>query len=69
MRGRLADAHDRHVRFRRQSLFWPARTREKAAGVWLSHDTPESSVMMQIPPVGAFVRALLPIRLAGGHTP
>jgi hypothetical protein len=41
---------------------------EQAAGTWLSHGNPESSVMMQIPSVGAFVRALLPIRLAGGHT-
>ncbi len=35
---------------------------------WLSHGTPESPVMMQIPSAGAFVRALLPIRLTGGHT-
>ncbi|HET9143631.1 hypothetical protein [Actinophytocola sp.] len=35
---------------------------------WLSHDTPGASVMMQVPSVGAFVRALLPIRMTGGHT-
>lgn len=68
MCGRLADAHDRHVRFRLPEPVLTSPDREKAAGAWLSHGDPESSVMMQIPSVGAFVRALLPIRLAGGHT-
>jgi hypothetical protein len=34
---------------------------------WLSHDTPAASVFIQAPGVGAFVRALLPIRLTDGH--
>ena len=33
----------------------------------MSHDTPEESVMLQVPNVGAFVRALLPVRLTGGY--
>jgi hypothetical protein len=40
---------------------------DQAPGAWLSHGDAESSVMMQVPPLGAFVRALLPIRLTGGH--
>jgi len=68
MCGRLAAAHDRHVRFRLPEPVLASPGREKVAGAWLSHGEPESSVMMQIPSVGAFVRALLPIRLAGGHT-
>jgi hypothetical protein len=32
------------------------------------HDSPETSVLMQIPSLGAFVRALLPVSLTGGHT-
>lgn len=35
---------------------------------WLSHLSPETSVMMQVPSSGAFVRALLPVSLTGGHT-
>ena len=37
-------------------------------GTWLSHADPRTSVMMQVPGLGAFVRALLPVRLTGGHT-
>lgn len=35
---------------------------------WMSHDDPDTSVMMQVPEVGPFVRCLLPVRLAGGFT-
>lgn len=41
---------------------------EQAAGTWLSHGDALSSVMMQVPSFGAFIRALLPIGQAGGHT-
>jgi hypothetical protein len=34
----------------------------------MSHATARESVMMQIPNVGAFVRALLPVRLSGGDS-
>ena len=34
----------------------------------MSHDDANSSVMMQVPGVGAFVRALLPVTLTAGHT-
>ena len=59
MCGRLADAHDRHVRFRLPEPVLASPDREKTAGAWLSHGTAESWWMMQIPSVGAFVRALL----------
>jgi hypothetical protein len=39
---------------------------ERVPGAWLSHESPEASVMMQIPGVGPFVRALLAVRLMGG---
>ena len=68
MCGRLAGAHDRHVRFRLPEPVLTSTGQEKVPGSWLSHDSPETSVMMQIPSVGAFVRALLPVRLTGGHT-
>ena len=34
----------------------------------MSHRNARDSVMMQAPSVGAFVRALLPVRLSEGHT-
>jgi hypothetical protein len=68
MCGRPVDVHDRHVRFRLPDPVLASPDREQAPGTWLSHDTPDSSVMMQVPFVGAFVRALLPVRLTGGHT-
>jgi hypothetical protein len=66
--GRLLDSHDRHVRFRLPEPVLTSPGQEKAPGSWLSHDTPETSVMMQVPAIGAFVRALLPVCLSGGHT-
>jgi hypothetical protein len=48
------DSHDRQIRFR---LPEPV----------LGHESPEASVMMQIPGVGPFVRALLAVRLVGGY--
>jgi hypothetical protein len=68
MCGRPLVAHDRHVRFRLPEPVLATSARERAAGAWLSHDSAESSVMMQVPSVGAFVRALLPIALTGAHT-
>ena len=65
--GRLLVAHDRHVRFRLPDPILATSAKENAPGAWLSHDSAESSVMMQIPPVGAFVRALLPVKLTGGY--
>jgi hypothetical protein len=40
---------------------------ERVPGAWLSHESAERSVMMQIPGVGAFLRALLVVRLTGGY--
>ena len=36
-------------------------------GTWMSHENARDSVMMQVPNVGAFVRALLPVSLTDGH--
>jgi len=68
MCGRPLDAHDRHVRFRLPEPVLATAAQEHTPGTWLSHDSAQSSVMMQIPSVGAFVRALLPVKLTGGHT-
>ena len=42
--------------------------RESAKGTRMSHGPAQDSVMMQVPNVGAFVRALLPVKLTEGHT-
>jgi hypothetical protein len=44
------------------ALFDAAHQEQGVEGLWLSHDTAETSVMMQTPEA-AFVRVLLPIRL------
>jgi hypothetical protein len=66
--GRDLDLHDRHVRFTLPDPVLDSAEREAASGTWLSHGTARDSVMMYVPAFGAFVRALLPIRLADGHT-
>ena len=61
--GRSTSLSDRHARFSWPDVLVGAAQQEGGAeGLWLSHDTAESSVMMQTPDA-AFVRVLLPIRL------
>jgi len=45
-----------------------APEQERTPGTWMSHGDARTSVMMQVPNIGAFVRALLPVRLTGGFT-
>jgi hypothetical protein len=66
--GRPLDRHDRHIRFRLPDPVQETIEQEKAPGAWLSHADAQTSVMMQIPDVGPFVRALLPVALTGGYT-
>jgi hypothetical protein len=65
--GRDVSAHDRQVRFRLPQPVLDSPERDQGPGAWVSHGDAESSVMMQVPSIGAFVRALLPVRLTGGH--
>lgn len=66
--GRPLDAHDRHVRFRLPDPVASTAEKDAAAETWMSHGDPNSSVMMQVPNVGPFVRCLLPVHLTGGFT-
>jgi hypothetical protein len=66
--GRDLDLHDRHVRFTLPDPVLDVPGKEMTPGTWMSHATARESVMMQVPDIGAFVRALLPIRLTQGHT-
>lgn len=60
--GRQLDAHNRHVRFQLPDPVLDVPADERAARTW------GNDVLTQVEGVGAFVRALLPIRLGGGHT-
>jgi hypothetical protein len=59
---------DRHIRLTLPDPVAVTAQREHAPGVWMSHLDAKTSVMMQVPEVGAFVRALLPVQLASGDT-
>jgi hypothetical protein len=65
--GRL-QSHDRHQRFTLPDPVLDLPERERTPGTWMSHTTAATSDMMQVPGLGAFVRALLPVKLRGGHT-
>ena len=66
--GRFLSLHDRHVRFTLPDPVFALPEREQTPGTWLAGKTPRESDLMQVPGVGAFVRALLPIKLTEGHT-
>jgi hypothetical protein len=59
---------DRHVRFTLPDPVRDTVRREYTEGTWMSHIDAKTSVMMQVPGIGAFVRARLPVRLDGGGT-
>lgn len=64
---RALDLHNRHVRFTLPDPVVDTPANELAAGSWMSHASARESVMMQVPNLGAFVRALLPVALQDGY--
>lgn len=66
--GRPLDEHERDIRFTLPDPVLHAPEQESTAGAWLSHEDASTSVMMQVPGIGAFVRCLLPVELTGGYT-
>jgi len=64
--GSSVDLHDRHVRFRSPDPVLDAGE-IPAPDVWMTHHDANTSVMMQVNHIGAFVRALLPVHLTAGH--
>src|SRR5260370_41417659 len=65
--GRALDAHDRHVRFKFPDPVLAA-SEDQRGKAWQSDPDANRAVMMQVPEVGPFVRALLPVHLSGGYT-
>lgn len=68
MCGRTVDAHNRHVRFTWPDPVFAMGLGLRGDAIWMSHADARSSVMMQVPDLGAFIRALLPVTLTGGFT-
>lgn len=68
MCGRPVDAHDRDIRFTLPDPVLDLQSSPTADDVWMSHEDPRTSVMMQVRDVGAFVRVLLPVSLSGGFS-
>lgn len=62
------DSHDRHVRFRLPDPVLRLPEEDRTDGTWKTDPDPNVAVMMLVPNAGAFVRALLPVRLTAGHT-
>jgi hypothetical protein len=67
MCGRDTSGHDRDVRFRLPDPVLNSPEQHRAEGSWLSDPDPNKAALMQIPNVGPFIRALLPVKLEGGH--
>ncbi|MFC7529360.1 DUF2199 domain-containing protein [Actinoplanes sp. GCM10030250] len=63
--GQPRDIRDRHARFQLPDAVLETRRQHRVRGARLSHANPDVSVMMQIPGVGDFLRALLPVTLTG----
>ncbi|MHC6591922.1 DUF2199 domain-containing protein [Arthrobacter sp. C152] len=67
MCGEAMAAHDRDVRFRLPDPVLESPDQHRAEDSWLSDPDPAKATLMQIPNIGPFVRALLPVKLQGGH--
>ena len=65
--GREVNDHNVHIRFFLPDAVLQSAEQHHAPDAWLSHEEPNGSVMMQIPGIGSFVGALLPVSLSEGH--
>jgi hypothetical protein len=68
MCGHALSDHDKHIRFELPDPVLASELKLSTPGTWLSHADAYTSVMMQVPGISPFVRALLPVRLDGGHS-
>jgi hypothetical protein len=59
--GRLLDAHNRHVRFKIPEPVLTIPEQDRPSLTW------GNDVLMQVEGVGAFIRILIPVKLAGGY--
>lgn len=68
MCGEQGNPLERDVRFQLPEPVLRAPLQERTPGTWMSHEDAASSVMMQVPDLGPFVRVLLPVSLRGGYS-
>ncbi|HMM96806.1 DUF2199 domain-containing protein [Phycicoccus sp.] len=64
--GRALHDRDRNVRFRLPDPVLQLPDRDDGEGVWKSEADPSRAVMMMVPNLGGFLRALFPVHLSGG---
>ncbi|MGF9648876.1 DUF2199 domain-containing protein [Pseudarthrobacter oxydans] len=67
MCGLPTGVHDRDVRFRLPDPVLNSPEQHRGEDSWLSDPDPNQATLMQIPYISPFVRALLPVKLEGGH--
>jgi hypothetical protein len=60
--------HDRHVRFKLPDPVLDTDLQDSGPDAWRNGPDANQSTMLIVPQLGAFVRALLPVALTGGHT-
>ena len=60
--------HDLDFRFRLPGPVLNSPDRCDTEAAWLSDPDPNVATLMQVQGISPFVRALLPVRLEGGHT-
>ena len=65
--GRPLDSHNRHVRFTFPDPVLAASEQQRRKA-WQSEPDANRAVMMQVPEVGPFLRAVLQVQLSGGYT-
>ena len=66
--GRPTSTHERNIRFRLPEPVLDSELQERAPGTWLAGTDADQAVMMVVPEIGGFLRALLPVTLVGGDT-
>jgi hypothetical protein len=67
MCGLATSALDRDFRFRLPDPVLNSPEQHRAEDSWLSDPDPSKATLMQIQGISPFVRALLPVKLEGGH--
>ena len=66
--GRTVREHQAQPRFRLPDEIAALPDGDATPGLWMTHGTPEDSVMMTTADDQAFLRCILPVRLIGGST-
>ncbi len=65
--GEPTDDVHRNLRFRLPEAVLRTPGQERAPGSWMTNPDPMRAVLMAVPAIGSFIRALLPVRLTKGH--